>query len=142
MTINKHLIIVGFGPVAGYKYSRSIRAAIERGELDGYSVVDVDSERRTVLGRLSQLPIPPSRVFFIPDPPKSGSYANVADFDQVVKSLGADHGTLQAFISTEPKAHEAYLRYCIDNDIDSIVTKPVVLPMCDGQFDTRCSCRQ
>jgi hypothetical protein len=130
----KHLIIVGFGPVAGYKYSRSIRSAIERGDLADYSIVDLVSQRKTVLERLQNLPVPPKEVVFIPDPPL-GAWANISDFDSVCNSLGDGTNSVKVFISTEPKAHEAYLRYCIDRDIDSIVTKPAILPMRNGRFD-------
>ena len=132
--IGKHLIIVGFGPVAGYKYSRSIRSAIERGDLADYSIVDLESQRETVLGRLQNLLVPPKKVVFIPDPSR-GAWANVSDFDSVCKSLGNGTNNVRVFISTEPKAHEAYLRYCIDRDIDSIVTKPAILPTRNGHFD-------
>lgn len=128
-----HLIIVGFGPVAGYKYSRSIRSAIDRGDLADFSVVDLESQKETVLQRINRLSIQPKNVVFIPDPP-SGMWANVADFDSVCRTIG-DHEAIKIFISTEPKAHEAYLAYCIERDIDSIVTKPAILPMRDGRFE-------
>jgi len=129
----KHLIIVGFGPVAGYKYSRSIRSAIDRGDLADFSVVDLESQREVVSQRIGSLPIKPKEVVFIPDPP-AGSWANLPDFDSVCRRL-SDNGDVRVFISTEPKAHGAYLEYCIDRDIDSIVTKPAILPMRDGYFD-------
>ena len=36
---------------------------------------------------------------------------------------------MKVFISTETKAHEAYLRYCVENGIDSLVEKPVFTPI-------------
>ncbi|MBY0358687.1 MAG: hypothetical protein K2W82_11845 [Candidatus Obscuribacterales bacterium] len=135
-TAKRHLIIVGFGPVAGYKYSRSIRAAMDRGDLDSYSIVDLQSQKETVLERVQGLPAQPKDIYFIPDPSNTvGSWADTSDFDAICKSIGVNYDGLKVLVSTEPKAHEAYLKYCVNNDIDSLVTKPIILPMLDGKFD-------
>jgi hypothetical protein len=38
------------------------------------------------------------------------------------------------YIATEVRAHEAYLRFCVENHIDSLVEKPVLAPIVDGRF--------
>ena len=133
-TVRKHLVIVGFGPVASYKYSRSIKAAIERGDLTSYSIVDLESQKAIVLDRVKQLAVQPEAIRFIPNPTERGSWADISPFKAIVKNLEKTYSGLKVLIATEPKAHEAYLRFCIDNEIDSLVTKPIVLPMRKGKF--------
>lgn len=69
----KHLIIIGFGPVANYKYCRCIFRQIEKGYIHSYSVVDLQSQKNTILQRLKKMPIKPFKVFFLADDnPNSG----------------------------------------------------------------------
>ena len=131
-----HLIIVGFGPVASYKYSRSMRAAMERGELDSYSIVDLESQRNTIFQRIKGLPAKPKHVYFIPDPNvATETWADISPFKKICRPLLQEFDRLKVLITTEPKAHEAYLSFCIDQNIDSLITKPIILPMKDKLID-------
>ncbi len=133
---SKHLIIVGFGPVAGYKYSRSIKSAIERGDLSSYSIVDLQSQKDIVLARVDGLPAQPNEIHLLSDPTDSGdTWAITTEFDAICKEKAARYGSLKVLIATEPKAHEAYLDYCVSNNIDSLITKPIILPTKNGRFD-------
>lgn len=131
-----HLIIIGFGPVASYKYSRSIRAAMERDELDSYSIVDLESQRNTIFQRIKGLPAKPKHVYFIPNPDTATeTWADISPFKKICRPLLQEFDRLKVLITTEPKAHEAYLSYCIDQNIDSLVTKPIILPMKNKMID-------
>lgn len=135
---NKLLVIIGFGPVAGYKYSRCIRKAIESGHIIGYVVVDLASQSDNVHSRLAKLPLQPLEVLLLDDAgfhnnPDSG----MQEFHQYCESLKIKYGhELKVVISTEPQAHEQYLKYCIENEIDALVTKPITLPMHNGLLDS------
>jgi predicted dehydrogenase len=130
------LVVVGFGPVTSYKYSRMIADAVRSGVVDSYSVVDLESQRRVIDGRLSPMAIPPEEVLLLPDASavqKTGSIS--PEFDRWLGQKLENPGKrVRVFIATEPQAHESYLRYCIQRGVDSLTTKPLVLPMRDGWF--------
>lgn len=131
MKKNKYLIIVGFGPVAGYKYSRCIRNAIDSGDIKGYSIIDLESQKHTVIGRIADLPAQPDNLYLLPDTGfEDGSNASIAQFDDICNNIKKKNNCdLKIVITTEPQAHEVYLNYCISNHIDSLVTKPINIPM-------------
>ena len=134
---SKYLIIIGFGPVAGYKYSRCIRRAIDSGDIAGYSVVDLESQRELVTGRIVGLPAQPDDIYLLPDKGfNDGSSSSIARFDSICRNIKSRHKCeLKIIITTEPQAHEVYLDYCIRNNIDSLVTKPITLPMNNGKIN-------
>ena len=132
-----HLLVIGFGPVAGYKYSRCIRDGIDRGVIDGYTVVDKESQKSEVESRLLNLPAQPVRVIYVPD-------AVLADGAEAgIRWLASEHSDLlgeggrmlKMLIATEPQAHEAYLRFALDAGYSTLVTKPLVVPMTNNRFD-------
>ncbi|WP_405476106.1 hypothetical protein [Streptomyces sp. NBC_00009] len=51
-----------------------------------------------------------------------------------VRQLGLPELPMKVYIATEVQAHEAYLRHCVENGIDSLVEKPVLAPLVDGRF--------
>lgn len=130
----KHLIIIGFGPVANYKYCRCIFRQIEKGYIHSYSVVDLQSQKNAILQRLKKMPIKPFKVFFLADDnPNSGYRKNVKEFDDICKKLSKEMD-LKVVIATEARAHKPYLEYCVKNNIDSLVTKPITTPVHNGVF--------
>ena len=46
-----HLVIVGLGDVVPYKYLECIKESIKRGELDSYSVIDIQSQKEIIKKR-------------------------------------------------------------------------------------------
>lgn len=67
MLAQDYLLIVGFGPVASYKYSRCIHNAVSQGHLTRYHVVDRESQQQQVKARLAKLPIQPATCTYIPE---------------------------------------------------------------------------
>lgn len=67
MLATMELLIVGFGPVAGYKYSRCIYNAVVQGHLSRYHVIDRESQQQQVKARLSKLPVQPASCTYIPE---------------------------------------------------------------------------
>ncbi|MCA1476786.1 hypothetical protein [Bradyrhizobium sp. NBAIM08] len=110
---------------------------MQSGAIEEYSVVDLESQRNTVLRRLAGLPAQPIHTAFIPDrllldnPQASLTY--IAPFlrDRAKES----DGPLKVVIATEPQAHESYLRHCMSEGYDTLTTKPLLVPMRDGVFD-------
>lgn len=130
-----NLLIVGFGPVAGYKYSRCIHSAIKRGYLEGFDIVDRESQRENVEARLLKLPIKPRTCTFIPESVLAdGAEAGIAWLTH--KGILTEAETSQkVVIATEPQSHEAYIRQALLAKVDVLVTKPLVLPMVGGLID-------
>lgn len=61
------LMIVGFGPVAGYKYSRCIHKAYLQGHLSRYHVIDRECQQQVIEARLAKLPLQPASCTYIPE---------------------------------------------------------------------------
>jgi hypothetical protein len=130
-----HLIIVGLGEVVPYKYLECIKKAINRRELDSYSIIDLESQRNNVEKRIRSVDLKPENVFYLPDRTSFNISADQKDFKPVFRKLLEQKSRLKVFISTEVKAHEAYLRFCVENGIDSLVEKPVFAPTKKGYFN-------
>jgi hypothetical protein len=135
MNAKSHLIIVGFSQLISHKYIPVFKNAMEEGYIDGYSVIDVESQKSDVNRRISSLEIKPEKIYFLPDPKTKKLWADPNDFGPLFQKIIKEKGRIKAYIATEVKAHEAYLRYCAENGIDSLTEKPIIAPMKDGQFD-------
>lgn len=129
-----HLVIVGFDDIVYKKYFSCIERAIQEGIISSYSIIELSSKKEHINSQIKQYSIKPSHVFYLPQPP-GGKWALRKDFEPVLTHLQQECGRLKVYIATELKAHEAYLTYCIENNIDSLVEKPVLAPMADNTFD-------
>lgn len=126
--MKSHLVIIGLGDVVSYKYLECIKGAINRGDIDSYSIIDMESQKDRIEERIRSVDIKPEKIFYLPDLTKKNISANPKDFTPVIEGLLKEKGKLKVFIATETKAHEAYLKYCVDHGIDSLVEKPIITP--------------
>jgi predicted dehydrogenase len=131
------LVVIGLGPVTSYKYSRMIAKAIEAGTASSYCIVDLESQRHLVEQRRASLPVQPQAVLLLPDAEAAQLTNQIpAAFVEWLDDLVAGHrGPVKVFVATEPQAHEAYLRHCMARGLDTLTTKPLVVPMREGRFD-------
>lgn len=135
-TRRHNLVVVGFDEIVANKYLPCIRAAVEAGHVDSYSVIDLESERATIEERIQGADLKPREVVYLPE---SGR-GSTAQQDQpeligaALRQLRQPELPMKVYIATEVRAHEAYLRYCVENGIDSLVEKPVLAPLVDGRF--------
>src|SRR5476649_585190 len=108
-----HLIIVGFGPVSGYKYTRFIKLVVEGQYIDGYTIIDKESKKSVVMNRLKGASIQPLDIIFIPDIFLQESILDGIGWlnDYFVRTSSKYKGLLKIVIATEAQAHEEYLRY-------------------------------
>lgn len=129
-----HLIVVGFGDLIPYKYLTTIKDAFDRGIIDGYSIVELVSQSEMIKQRLNKVDFKPAEIHFINNATSNKTWACQKEFGPVFDSLIKKHHNIKVFIATEVKAHEEYLKYCIDNNIDSLVEKPIFAPMKKGIY--------
>ncbi|SEN33855.1 hypothetical protein [Lihuaxuella thermophila] len=135
MTKVAHLVVVGFDEIVSNKYLSCIQEAISAGAIDSYSIIDLESQREEIIKRIESLELKPENVFFLPDPQHIDEWANRADFEPIFRELIDKKSTIKVYIAAELKAHEGYLRYCVENGIPSLTEKPIFAPMKDGRFE-------
>jgi len=129
-----HLVVVGFDDIVHKKYLSCIEDAIDSGFIDSYSIIDLESQRIDIEETISRIKLKPIGVYYLPNPSGKDVYANPKDFDPIFREITKHKGKLKVYIATELKAHGGYLKYCIENNIESLIEKPVLAPMKNGQF--------
>lgn len=135
-TRRHHLVVVGFDEIVANKYLSCIKDAIEAGHVDSYSVIDLESERPTIDERIQGVDLKPREVFYLPESGRGVTAQQTQPelIGAALRRLRLPELPTKVYIATEVRAHEAYLRYCVENGIDSLVEKPVLAPMADGRF--------
>ncbi|MGW7539521.1 hypothetical protein ACWGKQ_00130 [Streptomyces sp. NPDC054770] len=129
-----HLIVIGFDEIVANKYLPCIRDAITSGYIDSYSIIDLESQRTEIDRRIQAASLKPRGVVYLPD---SGDRARETPQEVIaaaVQRLRVPGVPTKVYIATEVRAHEAYLRFCVENHIDSLVEKPVLAPIVDRRF--------
>ncbi|MGW1713590.1 hypothetical protein [Streptomyces sp. NPDC002156] len=134
MIAKHHLIVVGFDEIVANKYLPCIKGAVQSGHIDSYSIIDLECQRSAIEQRVHAIDLKPRGIVYLPD-----SDARVRETPQeiiaaAVRRLRTPGIPTKVYIATEVRAHEAYLRFCVENHINSLVEKPVLAPMVDGRF--------
>ncbi|WP_455360116.1 hypothetical protein [Streptomyces sp. SYSU K21746] len=139
-TRRHNLVVVGFDEIVANKYLPCIKDAIEDGHVDSYSVIDLESERPTIEERIQEVDLKPREVIYLPES-RRGVTAQQKQSELIraaLRRLRLPELPVKVYIATEVRAHEAYLRYCVENGIDSLMEKPVLAPLADGRFAPSC----
>lgn len=131
--MSAQLVVVGFDEIVARKYLPCIVDAIDSGRLWSYSIIDLESERRQIEARLREVPVAPKHVYYMSDP-SPDHIVPAARIREAFAHVTEPSTPARAYIATEVKAHEPYLRYCVENGIDSLVEKPVIAPLHAGRF--------
>ncbi len=129
-----HLIVIGFDEIVANKYLPCIRDAIKSGYIDSYSIVDLESQRTEIDRRIQAASLKPRGVVYLSD---SGDRVRETPQEIIaaaIQRLQVPGVPTKVYIATEVRAHEAYLRFCVENHIDSLVEKPVLAPVVEGRF--------
>lgn len=128
------LVVIGYDEIVRNKYMPCIKAAIDAGQIDSWSIIELERERDTIESRLQGADPQPRKKIFLPSDSGDPELAR-----RIVRSaLGMLHApglAMMAYIATEVGAHERYLRQCVQDGVDSLVEKPVLAPMAGGRFD-------
>ncbi|MFF7134315.1 hypothetical protein ACFZBZ_18395 [Streptomyces sp. NPDC008196] len=126
--------MVGFDEIVANKYLPCIRDAIKSGHIGSYSIIDLESQRTEIDRRIQAASVKPRGVLYLQD---SGDRAWETPQELImaaVQRLRVPGVPTKVYIATEVRAHEAYLRFCVENHIDSLVEKPVLAPVVDSRF--------
>jgi hypothetical protein len=131
----EHLVVIGFDDIVANKYITCIEEAINQKYIDGYSVIDLEIQRGEIENKIEKLKLKPENVIFLKKPEVlHDNWADPSIFEPVIEKLRQTKGKLKIYIATELKAHEGYLRYCVEKGIDTLVEKPVIAPMKNGTY--------
>jgi hypothetical protein len=133
--VRAHLVVVGFDDIVGDKYLPCIEKAINLGFIDSYSVIDLESQKVETDIKIASIKLKPEKVYYLPDPKGKDNWADPDIFGPLFEKIKQQKANIKVYIATELKAHEDYLRYCVENGIDSLVEKPILAPMQNGRFD-------
>lgn len=133
--MKKHLVIVGFDDIIADKYMETIELAISTGHISGYSIIDFISNQDWIEHKLQKVSIQPELKYFITVAKKENKWADKDVFKPIFYEIISKKGEIKVYIATELKAHEEYLQYCVENDIDSLTEKPIFSPLKNGKFD-------
>lgn len=129
----KHLVVIGFDEIVSDKYLSCIKEAIDKGFIDSYSIIDLESQRDNISSRVKDLDLKPEAIYYLPDLDDS-QWSSKDHFEPTLKKIIEHKKQIKVYIATELKAHEGYLRYCIENGIPSLTEKPIFSPMINGRF--------
>lgn len=133
--MNQHLVIVGFDDIIADKYMETIEQAIANKNISGYSIIDLISNQDWIEHKLQKVNIQPELKYFISVAKKENKWADKNVFKPIFDEIISKKGKIKVYIATELKAHEEYLQYCVENDIDSLTEKPIFSPLKHGKFD-------
>lgn len=112
-----------------------IKDAILDNTISGYSILDFDTQRESIKKRVSRVPIKPTDILYVKDRRNQKIWANREDFEPIFEKIITKHKHVKVFIATEVKAHEEYLKFCVEKNIDSLTEKPIFTPVKDNKFD-------
>lgn len=133
--MKKHLVIVGFDDIIADKYMGCIEQAISDKHINGYSIIDLFSHQDWIEQKLRKVNVQPELKYYLRVPGGKDTWANKREFQLVFDEIREKKGEIKVYIAAELKAHEEYLQYCIENDIDSLTEKPIFSPIKGGKFD-------
>lgn len=134
--IKEHVVVVGFDEIVSNKYLICIKEAIDRGYIDGYSIIDLESSKAEIVKRIDESICLPEKIYFLDDiNQKNGydwSYEN--EFSKVFEDIMDSKSNIKVYIATEVKAHQAYIEYCVKNNIPTLTEKPVLAPLINNEY--------
>lgn len=126
-----HLLIIGFDEIVANKYLIEIQKAAQAGYVAGYSVVDLESQSGVISSRIENLEVKPDVIHYLKDDNEATIQESFASF---FNDFRENHCRVRAYIATEVRAHEFYLRFFSERSIPALVEKPVLAPVVSEKF--------
>lgn len=129
-----HLVVIGFDEIVSNKYLICIKKALSKKVIDGYTIIDLKDEEENIKKRVESLYLKPEKIYYLQKSKDKNNWASKKDFEPVLKKIQIEKKNIKVYIATELKAHEGYLKYCVENGIPCLVEKPVIAPLKDGIY--------
>ena len=114
------LCIVGLGLHA----KRAYLSKIDKYDIDLALVIDLKKNEKTIKEYLLEKGFASTRTYFLEDEAADDIELN-EKYQKELSSILKEKGIMHAVISTEPKAHHAYLKFFIKNNINVLMDKPI-----------------
>ncbi|OHE77693.1 MAG: hypothetical protein A3F67_11970 [Verrucomicrobia bacterium RIFCSPHIGHO2_12_FULL_41_10] len=121
--MKQRILLIGLGPHS----KRIYVAGLRRFGLSPILIIDIESKRKEVETFVKEKGFS-SELFFIPDEERDAAVLSdwvQQNLDRLITLYRITH----AIISTEPKAHYAYLQYLIAKRIPILTDKPITSPI-------------
>ena len=121
--MKNNIMLIGLGPHAKRIYLNFIK----RHNLNLKLVVDLDSNSENILNILKEEKLENTKTYFV-----KSEEANLKELSKNVKNdlkkLIKKYQITDGIISTEPKAHLAYAKFLIKNNLNILIDKPITSP--------------
>lgn len=128
-----YLLIIGFDEIVVNKYLMCFKKAIDEKKIIGYSIIELENERKNIEERIKKAVIKPDRIYYL-NKPVIPEEESMKEFIPIVEELKQKYKKIKIYIATEMKSHERYLKYCVENGISCLIEKPIFLPQKNGKF--------
>ena len=129
-----HLVIVGLGPHARYKYLPMFHEAMARGAIADYSVLELESARTAVGLLIESGECRASDAHFIRTPSRRTNTLTTEARVQLEDAVER-HPDVRVVVATEARSHLPYLKWCLEQNVDCLVDKPIIAPVdAQGRF--------
>ena len=124
----KNLVLAGLGPHARRIYYPLIEKYAEEFGIKLRLVIDLEDQADKINAYLSGRPFQPEQLLFLHERYRDGRPINcrlLTTLERIRKQYPLDG----IIISTEPKAHQSYLRWAIENSVPVLMDKPITAPI-------------
>ncbi len=123
MNNEKSIVLVGLGPHS----KRIYMSFLSKLNIWPKLIVDLESKENDVISYLEAYNLH-TKCIFIPDEEKD--FILLSDqTKEKIKTYLKEFDITHAVISTEPKAHNAYINFFLDNNISILTDKPITAPI-------------
>lgn len=120
----KNVLIIGLGQYARHYHCKIINQLSKILGLNIIGVVDLESESKNINKYLDDISLKLKYKIFLDD--KNRLIDKLpSEIENLLNNIHLKDKIDLVVISTEPKAHKAYLLWAINNNIDSMVDKPI-----------------
>lgn len=119
-----NIILVGLGPHAKRIYMNLFR----KYRINPRIIVDLKSKKREIENYLEEQDFRDVNLFLIEDQ-KRDAEELCNQTKEKLKEIIKENNIKYAIISTEPKAHFAYAKFFLENDINILMDKPITAPV-------------
>lgn len=124
------IALIGLGP-----HARRIHLHyFKKYNISPQIIVDLESQKDEVLKVIEEYGFKDTEIVLIPDKYKDDETLN-NNVSAVLKGAFGNKKVSHVFLSTEPKAHNMYLEFCLKNDVNVLSDKPITAFKDANSFD-------